>query len=62
MLRKEKATGAAVVEYEQNPSEECLQIQGDIRSYVPEFVGKNYPTIPTEAIVIKEVPEDKKKK
>ena len=61
ILRKEKATGASVITYEQDPSQECLQIQGDIRSYVPDFISKNYPTVPEGAIVIKEVPEDKKK-
>jgi len=62
IIRKEKATGASVVPYEHDPSQEALQIQGDVRSYVPEFLSKNYPIVPETAVTIKEVPEDKKKK
>ncbi len=51
-----------MVPYEHDPSQESLQIQGDIRSYVLEFLHKNYPDVPESAVSIKEAPDDKKKK
>lgn len=61
IIRKEKATGAAIVEYEKDPSQQCIQIQGDVRSFITEFIESNYSVIPKSAIVIKDVDEKKKK-
>jgi translation initiation factor 1 (eIF-1/SUI1) len=61
IIRKEKATGASVSEYDLDPSQECLCIQGDVRLYIPEMVSKHYPDIPTTAIAIKEIPDEKPK-
>jgi translation initiation factor 1 (eIF-1/SUI1) len=62
LIRKEKATGGAVTKYEQDPSQECLELQGDLRTYIPEFISKHYPDIPETAINVKEVADDVKKK
>ena len=62
LIRKERATGGAVTPYEQDPSQECLELQGDLRTFVPDFISKHYPDIPESAIKIKEVADDVKKK